>query len=134
MVALTLSGRILKRQFQGSIKGEQVVVALKHFCRHLGGGFILIWDHLPAHQSRLVKAYLNDHPEIKVEWLPSYAPEINPEEFCHGNVKEHLRNPTPKTIDEIKPILNKNFARLRHRSDLILGFFHKAGLSVNKLW
>lgn len=111
-----------------------MVLALKHFRRHIGGGFILIWDHLRAHQSRVTKAYLDEHPEIRVEWLPSYAPEINPEEFCHGNVKQHLRNATPKEIADMKPLLNKEFARLRHRPDMILGFFHQAGLTVNKLW
>lgn len=134
IVGLTISGKIYKRQFQGSIKGPHVVCALKHFRRHIAGGFILIWDHLRAHQSGLVKTYLEAHPEILVEWLPPYAPEINPEELCHGNVKQHLRNATPTEITQMKPLLNKEFARLRHRPDMILGFFHQAGLSVNKLW
>lgn len=133
-VGLTLSGKIYKRQFRGSIKSPQVVAALKHLRRHIGGGFILIWDHLRAHRSKIVQAYLDEHPEIRVEWLPSYAPEVNPEEFCHLNVKQHLRNATPKKIDEVCPLINKQFARLRHRPDMILGFFHQAGLSVNKLW
>ena len=69
-----------------------------------------------------------------VEWLPPYAPEINPEEFCHGNVKQHLKNVTPENSAEMRQMVNRGFARLRHRPDLILVFFHQAGLVVKQLW
>ena len=75
-----------------------------------------------------------EHPEILVEWLPPYAPEINPEEFCHGNVKQHLRNGTWETVSDIQPQIDRQFARLRHRRDMILHFFHHAGLTVTQLW
>tara|TARA_B100001245_G_C22562704_1_gene280717 strand:+ start:124 stop:558 length:435 start_codon:yes stop_codon:yes gene_type:complete len=134
VVALTLTGKIYKRHFRGSIHGEEVVVALKHFRRHIGDGFILVWDRLSAHRAKLVRDYLEEHPEILVEWLPPYAPEINPEEFCHGNVKQHLRNGTWETVSDIQPQIDRQFARLRHRRDMILHFFHHAGLTVTQLW
>jgi transposase len=40
-------------------------------------------------------AYLAEHPAIHVEWLPPCAPDINPEEFCHGNVKTRMKNAMP---------------------------------------
>ena len=36
-------------------------------------------------------AYLAEHSAIHVEWLPPCAPDINPEEFCHGNVKARMK-------------------------------------------
>ena len=74
------------------------------------------------------------HPEIRVEWLPPYAPDINPEEFCHGTVKQHLRNITCDTVETMQQHIDRQFARLRQRRDMILGFFHHAQLTVNKLW
>ena len=132
-VALTLSGRIYKRHFEGAMKSEQIIETLDHLQRHLPGKIILIWDRARIHTSKKVQNYLSDHPEICVELLPAYAPELNPEEYCHGNVKQHLKNARPADKTEIRSMLDRGFARLRHRPDLLLSFFHAAGLSVRKL-
>ena len=133
-VGLTLSGEIYKRHFVGSMKSKQVIDALTHLHRHLPEGFILVWDRAKIHRSAEPKAYLAAHPDIVVEWLPPYAPELNPEEYCHGNVKQRLKNATPVDAQEIRQMLDRGFARLRHRRDLLLSFFHEAGLVVKQLW
>ena len=133
-IGLTLSGRIYKRHFEKAIDSTGVMGALDHIGRHLNGPWILIWDQAPIHRSRAVSDYLAQHPEIIVEPLPSYAPELNPEEYCHGNVKEHLQNATPASRDELRVMVDREFARLRHRPDLMLNFIHQAGLSVKQLW
>jgi transposase len=132
-VALTLSGRIYKRHFEAALRSEQVIEMLDHLQKHLPGRLILIWDRASIHLSKKTQAYLHNHPNIMVEVLPPYAPELNPEEYCHGNVKHHLRNARPRTKQEICSMLDRGFARLRRRPDLILSFFHAAGLRVRQL-
>src|SRR5512142_2829462 len=63
---------------------------------------MVIWDRLQAHRSAEVKVYRGQHPEIMVEELPTYAPDLNPEEGCHGDVKRHLLNATPEDTRQIK--------------------------------
>src|SRR5512143_328891 len=70
---------------------------------------------------------------IDVELLPAYSPELNPEEYCHGNVKQGLKNARPTCKSEMRSMLDRGFASLRHRPDLLLSFFHRACLSVRKL-
>src|SRR5262249_10080262 len=120
--------------FGQAIGGAEIVMALRHFQRHIPGPLIIIWDRLSAHRAASVKTYLMTHPTIEVEWLPPYAPDLHPEESCHGNVKQHLRNATPATVGELRVQVDRGFARLRQRPDLILGFFRHAGLRVNHLW
>jgi transposase len=134
LVGLTLAGKVYKRHFGRAIKAEDVMVGLAHLQRHIRGQFILIWDRSPTHKAKKVKAYLATHPEIMVEWLPAYAPELNPEEYCHGNVKKRLKNLTPREVLELRKKVDTGFARIRQRRDLILGFFHHAGLVVKELW
>jgi transposase len=134
VVVLTLSGKIYNRHFGHMIGGAEIVVALRHFQRHLPGPLIIIWDRLSAHRAAVVKAYLTTHPEVAVEWLPPYAPDLNPEEGCYGNVKQHLRNATPANGSELRVQVDRGFARLQQRPDLVLGFFQHAGLRVNHLW
>ena len=108
-------------------------MALKHVQQQIPGKFILIWDRASIHTSKKTKAYLRNQPEIFVEELPAYAPQLNPEEYCHGNVKQRLKNARPETKKEICSMLDRGFARLRRRPDLLIGFFHTAGLSVRQL-
>ena len=133
-VALTLSGRIFKRHFKGGMKSAQVIVALQHLQRYVPGMLILIWDGGSIHTSHETKAYLAAHPEIIVEPLPPYAPDLNPEEYCHGNVKQRLKNATPTVVAEMCALLDQGFARLRRRPDMLLHFIHYAGLAVKQLW
>jgi transposase len=134
VIGLTLSGKIYKRHFVHAIGAADILVALQHFQRHIPGPMIIIWDRLNAHRALIVAQYIAAHPEIAVEWLPPYAPDLNPEEGCHGNVKQHLRNAAPTSTCEIRVQVDRGFARLRRRPDLIHGFFRHAGLDVNQLW
>lgn len=103
---------------------------LEHLLQALPEGFFLVWDRSSIHRAKEVKDFLASHPQIAVEQLPAYAPEINPEEFAHGNIKEHLRNFLPKDKAEIKEQLRREFSRLRRRPDILLGCFHSAGLRI----
>jgi transposase len=132
-IGVSTSGGIYKKHFDHAIHGEDTVAHLEHLCRQVPGAKILIWDRLRAHRSAVVKAFLAEHPEIDVEWLPPYAPELNPEEDCHGNVKQRMRNATPETEADIREQANRGFARLRRRPDLLLSFFRNAGLRVKRL-
>ena len=134
MAGLTISGKIYKQHFDGSIDAEKLLNGLAHFRQHLHGPIILIWDQSRTHKALIVKAYLEQHPEIYVEYLPSYAPELNPEEYCHGNVKRRMKNAIFHSKAEIRSSLNKGFSRLRKRPDILLGFFLHAGLELNQLW
>ena len=134
MVALTISGRIYKRHFDGSINKEKLLVGLEHIRRHIGKPFILIWDRSQTHRSNLVKAYLAEHPEIHQEYLPPYAPELNPEEYCHGNVKRRMKNGVYHSKPEIRKNMDRGFARLRKRPDILLSCFRHAGLGLTQLW
>jgi len=102
MVGLTISGKIYKRHFDDSINAEKLLVGLEHFVRHVKGPFILIWDRSRTHKANIVKAFLEKHPNIHVEYLPAYAPELNPEEYCHGNVKRRMKNAILHSKTEIR--------------------------------
>lgn len=134
VIGLTLSGRIDKRHVAHAICGDDRLVTLRHFQRHVPGPLIMIWDRLNAHRAAVVKEYVGAHPEIEVHGLPPDAPDLHPEEGCHSHVKQHLRHALPTDVSELRAGVDRGFARLRRRPDLILGFFRHARLHVNQLW
>jgi transposase len=62
----------------------------------------LIWDRARIHTSKKVRTYLSGHPEIEVELLPAYSPELKPGEYCHGNAKQNLKNARPTRKSEMR--------------------------------
>jgi transposase len=123
--------RLYARHFRGGIHAEQVVTALRYFRRRIGQPLIVVWDRLNAHRAKLVQAFVAAHPDdYQLEWLPPYAPELNPEELCNGAVKRELLNALPASIAELHHQARRAFLRLGHRSNHLNGYFAHAGLSV----
>jgi len=56
----------------------------------------LILDNLKVHHGKITKEYLeNNKDDIEVFYFPSYAPEINPEEYLNNALKQNIRSGMP---------------------------------------
>ncbi|MGH2354125.1 MAG: transposase [Chloroflexota bacterium] len=123
--------RLFARHCRGRIHGEQVLVALRHFRRRIGRPLVVSWDRVNAHRARPVQAFVAAHPDdYQLEWLPPYAPDLNPEELCTGAVKRDLLNAAPSSVDALHRSARRSFRRLACRVHQLHRFFHHAGLSV----
>lgn len=64
-----------------------------------------------------------------LEFLPAYAPELNPVEFLWGYWKHHeLANFCPKTFGELSDHACRALRRMRRRRPLVQAFWKQAGL------
>jgi transposase len=126
--------RLYARHFRGSIHGEQVLLALRYFRRRIGRPLIVVWDRLHAHRAKPVQAFVATHAEeYHIEWLPPYAPELNPEELCNGAVKRELRNAAPASVDQLLHLARRGFIRLGRCPIVLENFFHHTGLRVTRI-
>lgn len=58
-------------------------------------GFLIL-DNLRTHHCKKVTAWLQKHKEeIEVFSLPSYSPELNPDEYLNGELKVKIRSGQP---------------------------------------
>ncbi|MFN4148535.1 MAG: transposase, partial [Rhodocyclaceae bacterium] len=56
----------------------------------------LILDNLRLHHAKPVKAWLSEHADaIKVFYLPSYSPELNPDEMANADIKQAVTKLAP---------------------------------------
>jgi transposase len=116
--------------FPGSIKAPQLIIFLRHLRRHIPGKLTVIWDGLPAHRSRLVREFvLEQDGAIELEWLPAYAPELNPVEYIWGYCKQHeLPNFCPKNFAQLGWAAKDALRRMRRRPRLVAAFWKQAEL------
>jgi transposase len=113
-----------------NVTAEHTVDFLRQLKSQLGGPFTVIWDGSKIHsRARLVKAYLAEHPEIVAETLPSYAPELNPDEGVWGWTKYgQLANLAASNTLELRSRIEKEFAVLRATPQLLNSFIQEADL------
>lgn len=118
------------RLFPGAIRAPQVLQFLEHLLRHLPGKLLVIWDGLPSHRSRAVRAFVTaQQGRLTLEFLPAYAPELNPVEFLWGHWKQHeLPNLCPKTFWELSDHARRALRRMRRRPTLVTAFWKQADL------
>jgi len=114
----------------GSIKSAQVIGFLRHLRRHLPGKLLILWDGAGIHRSTLVREYVQSlRGQIVVEYLPAYAPELNPAEFIWGHLKQHeLANFCARHGWELSLQATQALRRMRRRPSLIVAFWKQAEL------
>ena len=76
--------------FEKAVGKEETILFLTHLLRYIKTPLLVVWDRLPAHRSRLVGEFLDSvNGQIAIEYLPPYAPELNPVEYLWGHWKHH---------------------------------------------
>jgi transposase len=93
------------RLYPSTIRSPQVVDFLRRLLRQIPGNILVIWDGLRQHRSRLVKDYVAAQDgRLTLEYLPAYAPELNPVEYIWGYWKRHeLPNFCPRDFSPRAP-------------------------------
>jgi transposase len=116
--------------FEDSIRAEQVVVFLDHLQRCVPGKMLIVWDRLSAHRGKLVRDYVDLlQGRIEVEYLPPYAPELNPVEYIWAYLKHHeLPNVCAKDLWNLGEGARRSLRRMRRRKTLVTAFWKQASL------
>jgi transposase len=123
--------RFYFRLFPGPIKGQQIVAFLQALNTQIRRKLLIIWDGLGVHKSRRVRDYLESlGGRIQIEFLPAYAPELNPTEYIWGHLKQHeIANLCARNLAELSPIARNRLRSMQRRPQLIRAFWKQAELA-----
>jgi len=129
---ITEGGQLLVRVQERALRGADVVRFLKHLLCHIGDKLMIIWDGAPIHRDKAVKAFLKTSApgQIRLEQLPGYAPDLNPDEAVWNYLKYvELRNVTchDQHQQQLHNELLMAIARLRRKPNLIRSFIKQYG-------
>ena len=114
-----------------NIRAQQVVPFVRLLQRHLGRPFLLVLDRYSVHR-KAVRLLRETCPGwFDVEWLASYAPELNPVEQIWNRTKYcDLANFIPDYIDDLGQALTTSIRETRGNQNLIRSFFEYARLKL----
>ena len=94
------------------------------------GELLIIGDRLAAHRSRLVQEFIAlSDGHLATEYLPSYAPELNPVEYIWSYWKQHeLPNVCSKDYAELSERARRALRRMGRKPRLITAFWKQSSL------
>lgn len=106
-----------------NINGSSVSVFLKNLSRHLNKPAILVWDRFKPHRSLKVKSMLSASASFHPEFLPPYAPELNPVEHVWSYLKINpMANMTPYDLDSLTHAARYHGRSLQRKNSLLRSF------------
>lgn len=134
--AITLAPRrrrmgLYFRIHRNNISFQQTLDFLTCLHWHLRREFLLVLDRLRAHR-KAVRLLREKHPRwFEVEWLPAYAPDLNPVEQVWNHAKySDLPNFIPDDLDHLHREVQVSIRAQRQRPDLLRSFFRHAKLGL----
>ncbi len=130
---ITKEGRLFLRLQDRAYKSPDVVAFLRQLLRCLRGTLLVIWDGAPIHRSQVIKDFLaaGAAKRLRLEPLPGYAPELNPDEGIWHYLKHvELRNVRCQDLAHLDDELTRAVKRLRHKKHVIQGCFRQCGYAA----
>jgi transposase len=112
-----------------SLTQEDFIDLLRSMLRRWRGHIVVVWDRLPAHRGAAVRKYIARHPRLDIEYLPAYAPELNPNEYAWGYLKRNLLPQfCPDDLQQLHIETQFQTMRLSGRDSLLRSFLNATGL------
>jgi len=123
---VTNQGKVRFMTYEGTMNAQRFIVFLKRLIKGSNRKIYLILDNLKVHHSKLVKAWVEKNTdEIELFYLPSYSPEINPDEYLNNDLKSGIGlKPTPKNRKQMKSNVKSHMIFLQKNPKRVARFFH----------
>jgi transposase len=134
IAALSLSARrrrigLYFAVHQKNVAAEQVEAFLRQVQRSLGRKLIVVLDRWAVHR-KAAKALFGDE-RFWIEWLPPYAPELNPVEHVWNHTKYgDLANYIADDLLDLEIEFEMSIDKTREHPELLRSFFHAAQLDI----
>jgi transposase len=108
-----------------AFNSEKLIEFLAALIKDADKKVFLILDNLRVHHSKPVKAWLSEHKEqIEVFYLPSYSPELNPDERLNADLKHALGSRIQaRTKDKLKQVTKAHMEMLENNPERVISYF-----------
>ncbi|MEU0395738.1 transposase [Streptomyces sp. NPDC006208] len=98
----------------------------------LGGPIVLVWDNVRLHLTRPLREFTAANSDwLTVFQLPTYAPDLNPQEGVWSLVKRDIGNLAAADLGQITWAVKHRLKQIQHHSDLIDGCLAGTGLIMD---
>jgi transposase len=130
--AITNQGKVRFKFYEGGMNAEILIDFMKRLIKASGRKVYLI-DNLRVHHARDVRKWLegdNVKEKIEVFYLPSYSPELNPDEYLNCDLKRAVRSGKPaRSKEQLKKKALRHMRKLQRRPARVRKYFEHESIS-----
>ena len=125
--AVTNKGELRWMVVDGAVNAPALIRFLQRLIREDRRKIFLILDRLRAHRARMTQDWLAEHrSEIEVHYLPSYSPELNPDEGVNADLKQAVPRKAPaRSKQQLKRAAISHMRRLAKMPKRIRSIFQQ---------
>ena len=115
-----------------NVKAADCISFFDQLKQNIKGPIIVVWDRLQAHRSKKVQKYLQkEKSRIQIEFLPPYAPDLNPIEFGWSYLKtKSMYNFAAEDEEVLYKKAKTGLCEIRRERRLLKSFLKHSGLFV----
>ena len=128
---VTNQGKVRFMVYQNTMNADMLIKFLKRLINDASRKVFLILDNLRVHHSKVVKEWLTSHKDkIEVFFLPSYSPELNPDEYLNCDLKAGVHSGIPaRSCSALTNKVRSHLHMLQKRADRVKKYFHHPKIS-----
>ena len=123
--AVTNRGRVRFMFFRGSMCANLLIEFMKRLTRDADRKVFLILDNLRVHHSVKVREWVAANAEkIALFYLPSYSPDLNPDEFLNSDLKATIsREPETRRKGNLERTARSHMRRVQRKPEHAKNYF-----------
>jgi len=123
--AVNARGAFWAATYEGKLNAEAFVLFLRNFMAGRSGKVFLVLDSHPAHTAKMVKRYVDSlDGRLELHPLPTYAPDLNPDEFVWSYMKNNGVSKKPlKKNESLRKRVEEDLIKIHCDQPLVRSFF-----------
>src|SRR4030066_1369886 len=125
---VTTQGKTRWMIIDEAFNSDKLIEFLEALIKDAAKKVFLILDNLRVHHSKPVKKWVEEHKDMmELFYLPSYSPELNPEERLTADWKQAIYTKVPvRTKAKLKAATTEHMQNLEKSPDRVKKFFQDA--------
>lgn len=123
--AVNNQGLVRFMMYEQNMNARVLIKFMRRLVKDAGRKVYLILDNLKVHHAILVRDWLERHKKkIEVFYLPSYSPELNPDEYLNGDLKAGIRSAAPaRNKQDLKGTVLSHMRMLQKKPARVVKYF-----------
>ena len=111
------------------------ILVLSKFIKSNDGPVIVITDNLSVHHGKRVEKWVADqNGAIELEFIPSYSPELNADEYLNRDLKKNVNSKkTPGTVAQLKANILSFMHGIQKQNQRVISYFSGRHISYATL-
>jgi len=129
--AVNAKGAFWYNVYKGKFNAGLFLHFLRDFMKRRRKPVYLVLDSLPAHKAKSVETYAKSlKGKLELHFLPTYAPDTNPDEFVWSHLKQNGTSKMPLRANEsLQARVTADLAAIQSDPHLVRSFFMAESVS-----